>query len=286
MEVKPATTYRQQVELIRQKGFMIEDTEACIAFLQQANYYRLSAYFLPFRRPDKSYFPGIPLRRIQRIYEFDSRLRGLLFHIIETIELHLRTQLAYYFAHHYGPLGYLDSKNYSAKHRPLEFQKQIDRRIRDNRKTLVVRHHKEQYNGQFPIWVMIEFYTMGMLSVFFSDWTSQDKKAVADEYGLPLPCLESGLHCVSDLRNLCAHYSRLYYWRFVSMPELPKALGYQADRSLFSQILVLKYLYPNCQEWNNRILTELEALVEGFLPDISLKHIGFPENWKTLLQKD
>lgn len=131
---------------------------------------------------------------------------------------------------------------------------------------------------------MIEFFTMGMLSRFFSDWISQDKKAVAEEYELPLPCLESGLHCVSDLRNLCAHYARLYYWRFASMPEFPKALDYKADRTLFSQILMLKYLYPNRQEWARRILPELEALVEEYLPDISLRHIGFPENWQQLLE--
>jgi abortive infection bacteriophage resistance protein len=285
MEVKPATTYQQQVELIRQKGFVIEDTQACIEFLKQANYYRLSAYFLPFRKEDKTYFPGIPLRRIQRIYMFDSRLRGLLFHVIETIELHLRTQLAYYFAHHYGPLGYLNADYYSSKHNAEKFAQQIERRIRDNRNTLVVQHHQTVYHGEFPIWVIIEFFTMGMLSRFYSDFKLRDQKAIALEYGQHYACIDSWLRCITDLRNCCAHYARLYYWNFISVPKMPKDLGFTADERLFSQILMLKYLYPNAQEWNGRILGELEALIEEYLPDISLKHIGFPQKqWQELLR--
>ena len=58
-------------------------------FLKQANYYRLSAYFLPFRKKNGTYFADISFNRIQRIYKFDSKLRGVLFNCIERIELHL-----------------------------------------------------------------------------------------------------------------------------------------------------------------------------------------------------
>lgn len=107
MELKQPKTFEEQVELIREKGFIIAQEEqiGCIEFIKRANYYRLSAYFLPFRRKDGSFFTNIPFSRIQRIYEFDGRLRALIFETIEEIELYLRTQLAYYSSHKYGELG-------------------------------------------------------------------------------------------------------------------------------------------------------------------------------------
>ena len=99
--IKQPKTYEQQVELIKEKGFIVNNDTECISFLKQANYYRLSAYFLPFRKKNGTYFADISFNRIQRIYKFDSKLRGVLFNCIERIELHLRTQLAYYCGHVY-----------------------------------------------------------------------------------------------------------------------------------------------------------------------------------------
>ena len=80
MQLKKPTTFEEQVELIKKKGFLIseEQKQECIQFLQRTNYYRLSAYFLPFRRKDGDFFPGISFSRVQKIYEFDSLLRGLI----------------------------------------------------------------------------------------------------------------------------------------------------------------------------------------------------------------
>ena len=80
--MKQPKTFAQQVEIIKEKGFIIDNDTECIGFLKQANYYRLSAYFLPFRKKDGTYFSNINFHRIQRIYEFDSRLRGVLFNYI------------------------------------------------------------------------------------------------------------------------------------------------------------------------------------------------------------
>jgi len=48
----------------------------------------------------------------------------------------------------------------------------------ENRRTLVVKHHQGKYGGQFPIWVIIEFFSMGMLSYCYSDLKSEDQKTI------------------------------------------------------------------------------------------------------------
>ena len=167
-----------------------------------------------------------------------------------------------------------------------KFKNLIQVCIEENKRTLVVKHHNEKYNGKFPIWVIVEFFSMGMLSYFYADMLSVDQKHIAKAlYETSVSCLKSWLRCITELRNRCAHYSRLYYWSFPALPRMPKEMEVSGNRKLFSQILVLKLLYPDKDEWNNSFLVELNSIVEEYEHDISLKHIGFPQDWYVQLVK-
>ncbi len=283
-KVKSPKTYAEQLEIIKNKGFIVEDDENGIEFLHRANYYRLSAYFLPFKRDDGTYLDGIKFNKIQRIYDFDARMRATLFECIEEIELFLRTQLSYEMGHKYGALGYLNLDNFSNEHNEEKFKERLERCIEDNKRSLVVKHHKEKYNGQFPIWVIIEFFSMGMLSYYYADLKMSDQKQLARTmYDTNAICLKSWLRCITELRNLCAHSARLYARTFTSVPRVSKNASYQPDRKLFSQIMVLKELYPMKNRWNSKVASEVAALVDEYSEDISSRHIGFPENWREFL---
>ena len=90
----------------------------------------------------------------------------MIFGIIEHIEVYFRTQIAYYAAHKYGALGYLDESMFSEKHNNTIYLEKIAACIEENANTLVVKHHKQKYEGKFPLWVIIEFFSVGMLSYF------------------------------------------------------------------------------------------------------------------------
>ncbi|MBU3193094.1 Abi family protein [Clostridium algidicarnis] len=129
--------------------------------------------------------------------------------------------------------------------------------------------------------VIIEFFSVGMLSYFYKDMITEDKKAIAMNLYRTSPVqLESWLRCLTDLRNRCAHYSRIYYWPFPAMPKMPNDYDYIADRKLFSQLLMLKFLYPDNKKWGSKFVSALKALIEEYKKDISLKHIGFPDDWE------
>jgi len=246
--IKKPTTFKEQCELLKSRGVIIEDDAACVELLSRINYYRLSGYLLPFKENDKY---NVSFETLQSIYYFDTELRSLIFDIIETIELHLQTQISYYFAHKYGALGYKNPDNFGAKHDPYKFAKTINKCVRENNMTAVVKHHNEVYDGNFPLWVIIEFFTLGRLSVFYSDMTTADKDAIAFKlYDVHNLTMSSWLKCLTVLRNRCAHYSRLYYWKFTSIPKIPPHVAFTANRRLFSQLLMLKMMYPYPDRWN------------------------------------
>lgn len=280
MDLKPATTLEQQLQKLQDRNCIIADPSFCKRVLQRVNYYRLTAYFLPFRQSDGNYINGTNFHRVYRIYEFDRKMRQILFSVIEQIEVYLRTQLSYYHGHKYGPAGYMDAANYNTKHNHLKFEDRIRAEVNHNSKVLFVKHHIQNYGGQFPVWVITELFPFGMLSYFYADMKLPDKKALATRlYGTTYGNLDSWLRCCTDLRNICAHYGRLYYRVFSAIPATPKSFGITLGRTLFDNIMVLKFLYPDQDRWNNEFLPAVTALMDEYAGDIDLSHIGFPNAW-------
>ena len=52
----------------------------------------------------------------------------------------------------------------------------IDQSKKENSRLLFVKHYQTKYMGEFPLWVIMELFTMGMLSRFYSDMLTKDKK--------------------------------------------------------------------------------------------------------------
>jgi abortive infection bacteriophage resistance protein len=47
---------------------------------------------------------------------------------------------------------------------------------------------------------------------------------------------------------------------------------------------MLKLMYAHEQNWNTSFVLPLDTLVAEYQDSISFKHIGFPDNWKHLLE--
>ena len=285
MELKKPTTFDEQVELLKQKNITVKDRDVCINFLSKTNYYRLTGYYLAFiRKEEDKCFIELDFQRIQNIYSFDVELRNLISFAIKKIEVHIRTQLAYRHAHAYGAEGYMNSSSFNKRHNHAAYIKHVTSCISENANTLVVKHHNENYDGHFPIWAIIDFFSVGMLSYFYRGMKNPDKAKMAEDlYGVNYQILESWLRCLTDLRNRCAHYSRLYYWIFPATPKMPSKEKYIPTRRLFAQLYMLKLMYPEKENWNNEFLKPLTKLVNKYKKDISLKHLDFPYRWKSML---
>ncbi len=287
MELKKPTTFEEQVELLQKKNITVANKLSCIDFLSKTNYYRLSGYYLPFIRKDnEKCFVSLEFERIQNIYNFDAQLRNLLSSIIEKIEIYIRTQLAYFHAHTYGAEGYMDASSFNIRHNHAAYIRHVEICISENSNTFIVKHHKKKYDGHIPIWAIIDFFSMGMLSYFYRGMKNCDKAQIAANiFGVNYQTMESWLRCLTDLRNRCAHYSRLYYWIFPAIPKMPSKEKYIPTRRLFAQIYMLKLMYPDKENWNNDFVKPFAKLIKKYKSDISLNHMDFPYRWKSMLKQ-
>lgn len=279
--VKPFLTYDQQIQKLKDRGCIIADEKFCKNVLANVNYYRLSAYFLPYKTTNDTYKPGTVFEKVYRIYEFDRKLRSILFSAIEVIEIHYRARLSYFHAGKYGPLGYLNPSTFNSNHNAIKFQENIDREIENNKQVLFVKHHITNYNNQFPLWVISELFTFGMISYFYNDLTTADKKVFA---GINYREIASWLRCCTDLRNICAHYGNLYYRIFSAIPR-GISIPNSAKRQLWGAVLSVKALYPSAEKWNSEVLPKITDLFSTYANDIELAHIGFPKDWLIELTK-
>lgn len=208
-KLKDPTTYNQQVDLLRTRGLTISDTSAAITILKHVNYYRLSAYTLTLKKDDQ-FYDGTTIDTVYNLYEFDRKLRNLLMGALEGIEVAFRTHIAYVLAHKYGSSGYLNSNNFSNAQYHHQFISTLTKEI-GRADELFVKHHKEKYANQFPIWVATELLSFGALSKLFNNLKNEDKQQISKEYyGIPHPYISSWLRVLTIARNICAHYGRIY----------------------------------------------------------------------------
>lgn len=89
---KPSTTYDQQIAILRQRGMHVDDEEVAKFYLQHLNYYRLSAYWLPFEvnHNPHQFHSGTRFKDALNLYVFDRSLRLLVLDAIERIEVSSR----------------------------------------------------------------------------------------------------------------------------------------------------------------------------------------------------
>ncbi|WP_295363648.1 Abi family protein [uncultured Pseudoramibacter sp.] len=282
--LKTPKTFDEQVEILKTHGVIIHDDEQCKSFLSKVNYYRLSGYFLPFFRDNAV----ISFDIIRNVYNFDQEMRNLIFKSIEKIEIFIRTQIAYFFSHEYDAEGYLQRENFNEQFAFDKFEKRFRSCIRENRKSPVIKHHKKKYHSHFPLWTVIDYFSLGMLSYFYTGMKKPDKQYLAENmYHIDHKTLSGWMKSLADLRNRCAHYARLYYWSFPSVPAVRRRdKEIHLNHKLFSQLYMLKELYPVPDQWNREFFLPLYDLIDKYKTSIRLKDIGFPDNWISILNQE
>ena len=287
--VKPARSYEEQARrMIEVHNLEIGNTDRARHILSNVNYYRLTTYGKHLRRKDDAerFIDGVSLDDLYDLYQFDMGLRHQVLPLLEFFEVQLRAKLSYHLAMTYGSTGYLNPDNF-----------RLDKQSRGSHKSLInkfnievkreddlafVRHHQKKYGGKFPIWAAVELFSFGMIAQLFDILTENDQWAVSREFDLSPEELYALICASVDVRNICAHYGRLYNQTIDDQPILPeKFRQYESDR-LFPILLMLKAAAGNHRVYRDMIRGI--AQLEEEYPKADLALCGFPKGWEGILK--
>ena len=283
---QPPMTIDEQVENLKAIGLIVEDKEYAKKILNDISYFRLiKAYSLNLKSKNGTYGEKVTFEQIVELYLFNARFRQLIFPEIEKIEINVRCRIANYFAQQYGVLGYLEADNFVNTQYHQSFLDDIEEEIRRNSKAPFVRNFKDNYEGgQLPIYALVEVFSFGTLSKFYKNMKNPDKKAVAKSFGVGYTYLESWLESISYVRNICAHYGRLYNAKLSKTPKLYNEYTEAGvgNNRIFGVLLCIRILLKKDKHWNT-FVEQVELLFEKY-EHVDFKTMGFPENWKELLE--
>jgi len=91
---KQIQTFASQIGILKQRGMAFADETAAETWLHRVSYYRMSGYWYPLLadRMNHTFKPGTTFEQAVNLYEFDCRLREIVFRNIGRIEVAVRTQ--------------------------------------------------------------------------------------------------------------------------------------------------------------------------------------------------
>jgi len=283
---QPPMTIDEQIQNLKSIGLIVNDEAYAKKILNDISYFRLiKAFSLNLKTKNGLYHKNVTFEQIVELYLFNANFRQLLFPEIEKIEINMRCRVANYFAEKYGVLGYFNEENFENKTYHGAFLHDIQEEISRNQKAPFVRNFRENYeSGELPVYALVELFSFGTLSKFYKNMLNEDKKQVAAKFGVGYTYLVSWLESISYVRNICAHYGRLYNAKLSKTPILYKeysALGIGNNR-VFGVLLCMKQLLEKDSHWNI-FVDRIELLFEKY-ENVDISTMGFPKNWKALLE--
>jgi abortive infection bacteriophage resistance protein len=315
---RPWKSFAEQLELLKSRGMVVTDEPAALDYLEHVGYYRLSAYWYPFRQfevvqdskngrlatmamdefhPDSQFVDAV------RLYLFDKQLRLQVMDALERIEVALRVDIAHLLGER-SSFAHLEldelHPSFTRKKRPdgrTHFEQwqskcqDLQRRSKED----FVKHYQARHGGPLPIWVAVETWDFGAVSQFFAMMKVKDQLIVASRYGVQdWRTLQTWLRSLNYLRNLCAHHSRLWNRNVVDQPslagtdEIDWCRSFAEKNDLIAKPFLLlaicrhmvKTIYPDT-EWHSRLALHLDAFPQQHSQRaLSVMDMGLPEDWR------
>ncbi|HHJ7208053.1 TPA: Abi family protein, partial [Streptococcus pyogenes] len=234
--MKEYKTFNQQMMILRGRGMTVPTDGRPKRFLEQENYYNvINGYKDLFLKRDangraivpEEYLDGTHFNELKKLFLFDRELRILFLKYLLIFENSIKTTIAHTFSKKYPRKNsYLDLSNFVDDN-----PKQVLNQISILTKTIhdkvgqhgSVKHYIEGH-GEIPLWVLVNYLTIGNISYFYSILTQPLKEEITKFYSnkynkqiytdkklrLSPEDLGAALKATNLIRNACAHDERLY----------------------------------------------------------------------------
>lgn len=280
-----------QITLLKSRGLAFTNETYAAQVLEHISYYRFAAYLRPMESDKTTHrlHVGSTFENAIALYEFDTKLRALLFDAIQRIEVSIRSKMIHEFSMQHGAFWFFDESCFTDKHRFVESMNVLEKELNRSKDEFIREHIAKYGNAEYPpAWKILELASFGTTSKLFANFSDTKlKKKIARSYGIPQhEILESWTATIGPLRNCCAHHGRLWNKKFPITPLLPSRMRAPwitdisvPNNKLYAVLCCVAYML-NAISQHNTFVAELTNLIAS-TPIVSISAMGFPANWKS-----
>jgi len=290
--LKEAYTIDQHIEQLIKRGLIIDDIDFARHYLTHVSYYRLAGYWWPMQEDkiEHIFKPKSSFKDVIHLYNFDRELRVLLFDVIEKIEISLRTKLIYHLSHEFDPWWFQNHELFIDSQALVKTLSSIEEEVARS-KDAFIKDHKKRYKDDKrfpPAWKTLEMTSFGSLSKLYGNLRNDllSKDSIAKEFGaVNHTYLPSWLQSIAQIRNYCAHHSRLWNKnlpgspKILSKPPLPWVGDVPKNtQQLYLHLCIMRYML-NIIVPDNSFSSKLQELLKKY-PNIDPNALGLKPNWE------
>lgn len=296
---KDATTIPQQIARLKERGLAMPNEGLAVKYLANISYYRLGEYWYVMQsdKENHQFKPNSRFSDVVALYNFDAELRLLLFGVIEKIEISLRTKLIYTLSHEIDPWWFCNSEIFVDQMQFSRTLAKIEEEItRARKKDVTIRNHFKKHKDDLrfpPSWKSLEQVSFGNLSKLYGNLkhSVNAKDSIAKEFGaVNHTYLPSWLQSIAQIRNFCAHHSRLWNRNLPGtvklLPKPPQPwisdeinVPKQHEfNKLYVHMCLMRYML-NIIQPNNTFTQDLEALFLRY-PNVDPNALGMKTDWE------
>lgn len=291
---KKAISVQEQIIKLQQRGLIITENDNAVHYLSHISYYRLGEYWHSMQcdKREHSFKENSKFKDVISLYNFDSELRILLFGAIEKIEISLRTKLIYHLSHEFNPWWFQDFDLFIDSKELVKTLSSLEEELARTKEATIKNHFKNHKDDlRFPpSWKSLEQTSFGSLSKLYGNLKNniKSKDLIASEFGaVNHTYLPSWLQSIAQVRNYCAHHSRLWNKNLPGSPKLlsnppylwvvdvPKQHEFQ---KLYIHFCIMKYLM-NIIQPDNDFTEKLNMLFTNY-PNVDPNALGMKINWQ------
>lgn len=288
--------------LEKERGLVIENYDRAKRYLQNAGYFRLTGYMYHLQKDDGSHVfeQGTTFNHIIDTYQFDKKLRYLLAEYLERIEVATRSLVSNAYSLKHGFYWYMESTHFEKPKIPegRSTEKVLD--VHNYINTIIKEYYEkatEQYLKNFkykytsescpPSNMAMEILSMGQLAKLLVALKKKDAEVqkVGQAFKLPIQILSSWFIYLANVRNICAHHSRLWNKKVTADRFTIPKLNYAFHGNLPSDfnttvygILSIMVRLLNSINPENSLISKFQQLIKEY-PNIDLSQMGFPSDW-------
>ena len=308
MKSKTFKTLDEQIDILKNKGLVVEDVNSTKRILLRENYFFLSGYRHLFMDPidNKRYLEGTTFKELYSMFLFDRQIRNILFKNILIVENNLKSIMAYVMSknHGYKEKNYLNKNNfvhdYTKTRQVNDLLRKMKRQINVNGKQHAATSHYISNYGYIPLWVVVKVLSFGIVGELYSILQKEDQEEISEIYNVSVSNLITYLPILANYRNLCAHEDLCFNNRThkdIAVNKYHDLLNISRNEDgeyiyglhdLFAIIIIMKQLLKeeNFVLMMHEISYEIDVL-DGKLEAISinkvLNEMGFPLNYKEIV---